>query len=180
TLTARLEYYFAGVGQFSVGAFRRDFENFFGGTTIPATPEFLQLYDLDPNVYGRYPIVTQYNLDRTVPMQGITVNYQQALKFLPQWARGVQAFANGSVQRMLGPTASANFPAFIPRTANWGASLNRQRFVLRLNWNYRGLQRRAPIAAGASIEPGTFTWWSKRLYRDVNAEYYFWKRFGVF
>ena len=40
TFNARLEYYLQGVGQLSVGAFRRDFENFFGSTTIPATPEF--------------------------------------------------------------------------------------------------------------------------------------------
>ena len=39
---------------FSVGAFRRDFENFFGSTMFDATPEFLALYGLDPALYGRY------------------------------------------------------------------------------------------------------------------------------
>jgi iron complex outermembrane receptor protein len=179
TFNTRLEYYFAGVGQLSVGAFRRDFENFFGSTTFRPTDEFLELYSLDPDVYGAYPVVTQHNIDSTVRMQGLTLNYKQALTFLPRWARGVQIFANGSAQRLLGP-ASANFPAFIPKTASWGFSLNRERFNLRANWNYRSHQRRAAIAAGSSIEPGTYTWWSKRLYVDLSGEYTLYKRIALF
>ena len=178
-VNVRVEYYLQRVGQISVGAFRRDFENFFGSTTIPATAEFLELYDLNPGVYGQYPVVTQTNLDRSVRMQGITLNYRQPLTFLPAWARGLQLYANGSAQRLLGP-ASANFPGFVPRTANWGFSLTREKYSLRANWNYRGAQRRAAIAAGSSIEPGTFTWWSKRLYVDVNAEYTFRRNLAVF
>jgi iron complex outermembrane recepter protein len=179
TFNARLEYYFEGVGQISIGGFRRDFENFFGATTFNATPEFLALYSLDPALYGEYEVATQHNIESTVRTQGLNVNYKQALTFLPSWARGVQIFANGSAQRLLGP-ASTNFPGFIPRSASWGFNLARKNYNLRANWNYRGHQRRAPIAAGASIEPGTYTWWSKRLYLDVSGEYYFWKRFAVF
>ena len=59
-------------------------------------------------------------------------------------------------------------------------SLNRPGYSLRANWNYRGRQRRNAIAAGPSIEPGTFVWWSKRLYLDLSADYTFYKRFAVF
>jgi iron complex outermembrane recepter protein len=182
SINVRLEYYLQGVGQLSVGAFRRDFEDFHGNTTLASTPEFLELYGLDPNTYGAYPIVTQHNIDSTVRMQGINGNYKQALTFLPHWARGVQVFANASAQRLMGP-ASANFAGFIPRTYSWGASLNRARYNLRANWNYRGIQRRNSIAnpgPNTSIEPGTYLWWSKRLYLDVNAEYYFYKRFALY
>jgi TonB-dependent receptor len=179
SINARLEYYLQGVGQISLGAFRRDFEDFEGNTTIVATPEFFELYSLDPNVYGAYPVVTQHNIESTVRIQGVNANYKQALTFLPHWARGVQVFANASAQRLLGP-ASANFANFIPRTYSWGASLNRARYNLRANWNYRSKQRRNAIAAGQSIEPGTYTWWSKRLYLDINAEYYFYKRLAVY
>jgi iron complex outermembrane receptor protein len=182
TFNARLEYYLQGVGQLSVGAFRRDFENFFGSTTFASTPEFLELYGLDPAVYGIYPVATQYNISDGVRMQGINVNYKQALTFLPTWARGITVFANGSAQRLLGPAAS-NFPGFVPRTASWGASLTRARYSLRANWNYRGHQRRAAIAnpgPNTSIEPGTFTYWSKRLYLDLNAEVTVYKRFALF
>ena len=181
-LNARLEYYFEGIGQIMVGAFRRDFEDFEGNTTIPAgsaTSDFLELYDLDPSIYGGYPIVTQHNIESTVRIQGINASYKQALTFLPHWGRGVQVFANASAQRLMGP-ASANFAGFVPRTYSWGFSLNRAKYNLRANWNYRSKQRRNAIAAGPSIEPGTYTWWSKRLYLDVNAEYYFWKRLAVY
>ena len=76
-----LEYYFEGVGLFSVGAFRRDFENIFGNTTFNATPEFLAVYALDPAVYDTYDVVTQYNLDGVVRMEGYEFNYKQALTF---------------------------------------------------------------------------------------------------
>ena len=180
TFNARLEYYLEGVGQLAVGGFQRDFENFFGSTTLPATADFLELYSLDPNVYGRYPVVTQYNLDTSVRMEGLNLGYKQALTFLPRWARGVQVFANASTQRLLGAQGSANFPGFIPRTYSWGVSLNRERFSLRANWNYRSLQRRAAIANGASIEPGTYTWWSKRLYLDLNGEFSLTRRLSLY
>jgi hypothetical protein len=43
TFNVRLEHYFEGVGQISVGAFRREFENFFGNNTFNAKPELLAL-----------------------------------------------------------------------------------------------------------------------------------------
>ncbi len=180
TVNVRLEYYLQGVGQLSLAAFRRDFENFFGSTTLAPTPEFLELYSLDPTVYGGYPVVTQYNVDSTVRMEGVNLGYKQALTFLPRWARGVQVFVNGATQRLTGVQGSSNFPGFIPRTASWGVSLTREKYSLRANWNYRSLQRRNAIAAGNSIEPGTFTWWSKRLYLDLNGEYTLWKRIALF
>jgi iron complex outermembrane receptor protein len=182
TFNARLEYYFQNVGQITVSAFRRDFENFFGNTVFNPSPEFFEDYSIDPNIYANYPVATQYNIADTVRMQGISVNYKQALTFLPNFARGIQVFANGNAQRLLGP-ASSNFPGFVPRTASWGASLTRARYSLRANWNYRGHQRRAAIAnpgPNTSIEPGTFTYWSKRLYLDLNAEVKIYKRFALF
>jgi len=179
TVNARLEYYFVGLGQFSVGAFRRDFKNFFGNTVFRASPEFLAPYGLDPNVYGPYDVSTQYNLPSRVRMEGTNVNYKQALTFLPAWARGVQVFGNLSVQRALGE-AAADFSSYVPKTINWGASLTRERLVLNLNWHYRGRARAGQAAAGPSIEPGTYTWLAPRLVTDVVAEYRFTKKFSVF
>jgi len=178
TVNMRIEQYFEGVGQFSIGAFRRDFENFFGNTTFIATPEFLALYNLDPALYGDYDVQTQQNIPGTVRTQGFDVSYKQALTFLPRWARGVQVFANGSVQRLLGDETAA-FSGFIPRSASWGISFTREKYNARINWNYRGRQRNAPVT-GAGIEPGTFNYSSKRLYIDMLAEYYLWKRIGLF
>ena len=57
-------------------------------------------------------------------------------------------------------SAAANFAGYIPRSGSWGISLTRPGYNLRVNWNYRGRQRRAAVATGASIEPGTFNWGS--------------------
>ena len=62
TVSAALEYYFAKVGTVSVSAYRREFKNFFGTALLPATPGFLEIYSLDPAVYGDYQVSTQQNL----------------------------------------------------------------------------------------------------------------------
>ncbi len=174
----RLEYYFQRVGQISVGAFRRDFKNFFGSTTFTPSAEFLELYDLDPSVYGRYDVSTQYNITSRVRMEGYEFDYKQALTFLPPFARGVQVFANASAQRATGPAAD-NFTGYVPRTYNWGASLSREKFNLKMNWNYRGRQRRG-LVTGRGIEPSTYNWGSKRLYIDLTGDYALTKRITVF
>jgi TonB-dependent receptor len=175
----RLEYYFDRVGTFNVSAFRRDFTNFFASVRFPATPEFLGFYDLDPDEFGVYEVTTNHNLTSMVRMTGVEFDYKQALTFLPQWARGVQVFANASAQRATGEGA-ANFAGYAPRTANWGWSLNRPKYAVRMNWNYRSPQRRGLIAVGRSIEPNTYNWGSKRLYLDVSADYILNRRFTLF
>ncbi|MDO8544507.1 MAG: TonB-dependent receptor [Opitutaceae bacterium] len=179
TTKVSLEYYFERVGLLSAGAFRRDFENFFGGTIFAATPEFLAQYELDPVQWGRYDVSTQYNVQSIVRMEGFDVSYKQALTFLPQWARGVQIFANGAIQRATGD-AAANFANFIPKTAAWGISLHRPTYNLRVNWNYKGRHRRPAVAAGQSIEPGTYFWGAKRLFIDIIADYKLSKNLTLF
>ncbi|MFM9030828.1 MAG: hypothetical protein ACKOTF_09125, partial [Opitutaceae bacterium] len=176
---ARLEYYFEGVGQISAGVFRRDFRNFFGGTFFPATPEFLALYGLETATFERYEVATQENVRSGVRMTGVDFSYKQALTFLPSWARGVQVFANASAQRATGEAAE-NVAGYIPRSGSWGVSLTRERWNARVNWNYRGRQRRGLAGSGASIEPGTYNWGSKRLYVDVSGEYSLTRRVALF
>jgi TonB-dependent receptor len=179
TTKIRLEYYFEGVGQVSVGAFRRDFENFFGSTVFSPTPEFLALYGIDEATYGNYDVSTQYNIPGSVRMTGCEFDYKQALTFLPHFARGVQVFANATALRATGDE-NANFANYVPRSYNWGVSLTRPKFNVRANWNYRGLSRGSPVAVGRSIAPGTFNWTSKLLFLDLQGEYYIRKQFAVF
>jgi len=178
TTKVTLEYYFERVGLVSVGAYRRDFENFFGATGFEATPEFLALYSLDPGIYGDFEVTTQHNLASRVRMTGVDFNYKQALTFLPEWARGVQVFANASAQRATGAAAD-NFSGYVPRTYSWGVSLSRETYKLRANWNYRGRDRNNRIT-GRGIEPGTFIWESKRLYLDLSGERALGKRLALF
>jgi len=178
TFKLSLEYYFQRVGLISVGAFRRDFENFFGSTIFRATPEFLALYDLDAAQYGGFDVATTHNLSDNVRMEGYDVSYKQALTFLPPWARGVQIFANGAAQRATGEGAD-NFSGFIPKTAAWGISLTRPTYSLKVNWNYKSKHRRGAISGGG-IPPGTYQWGSKRLFVDIIAEYKLSRHFALF
>ncbi|MBE7537819.1 MAG: carboxypeptidase regulatory-like domain-containing protein [Opitutaceae bacterium] len=181
SMNVRLEYYFQGVGQISLGAFRRSFNNLFAGTLFRPTPEFLALYGLDEATYGQYDVSTQYNVDGKVYIQGLDFSYKQSLTFLPSWARGLQVFLNASAQR----TTGANLGSFtgvnsLPRSASWGVSLTRQKFNVQVNWSYRTRQRRAPVAAAPSIEPGMYNWIGERLFVDVMGEYHLWKRISAF
>ena len=169
TTKLRLEYYFQRVGAVSIGAYRRDFRNFFGSITYPATPEFLELYNLDPSEYGPYEVATNYNLSSRVRMTGLEADYKQALTFLPNWARGVQVFANASAQRATGD-ATSNFQGYVPRSGSWGVSLSRPAFNVKFNWNYRSAARLGAVT-GRGIEPGTYEWRSKKLLRDIYGEH---------
>ena len=179
SVSARLEYYFEGVGQVSAGGFQREFSNFFGNVVLRPTPEFLALYGLDPNVYGAYDVATNNNVTGTVRMSGADFSYKQALTFLPRWARGVHVFGNISVQRPTGGDATANFQSYIRRRAAWGYSLVREKFNFRMNWSFQDKNRGSALT-GTGLEPGTYQWQSSRLFLDVLGEYYFTKRVGVY
>ena len=90
----------------------------------------------------------------------------------------MQVFANGSAQRVVGDAAT-NFNGYIPRTGSWGIGLSREKYTVRLNWNYVGRARRGAIT-GRSIEPGTYNWGSKKSYIDLTGEYSLTRRFAVF
>ncbi len=175
----RLEYYFPGVGQLTFGVFRRDYIDFFGNTVVPATPAFLALYALDPDEYSAYDISTQYNVPGTTRMQGWDASYKQALTFLPNWARGVQVFANYSSRRTKARDLGSIGFNDIPYSGSFGASMSRARYNVRLNCSFRDDQRRN-LVSGNSIEPGTYVYTPARNTVDVLGEYTFWKRFAVF
>ncbi len=177
TTKVRLEYYFERVGQVSLGAFRRDFKNFFGSITTPATPEFLELYNLEPAVYGDYNVATNYNLRTKVRMTGLEADYKQALTFLPHWARGVQVFANASAQRAIGDE-NREFN-YVPRSGSWGVSLSRPRYNVKFNWNYRSPSRQGALT-GRGLQPETFEWKSKKMLRDIYADWLLTRHLGLF
>lgn len=180
TYRIRLEYYFRGVGQFSVGAYSRDYKNFFGQTSIEATPEFLALYSLDPSTYGDYSVTTQYNLPGTVRTTGWEMNYKQSLTFLPQWARGIQVFGNISFRHMQN-AVDMNVRGFydIPYSGSWGVSLTRPRFNVRANINFRARQRNGAVS-GTGIVADTFNYNPSYAKIDLLGEFRMTKNLSVF
>ncbi len=181
TTKIRFEYYFQGVGQVSVGAYRREFKDLFGGTVFKPTNDFLEQYGLDPSTYGRYDASTQENIAGNVRIDGIDFSYKQALTFLPNWARGLQVFANGASLHVTGPNITRFTAAqIIPRTGSWGLSLTRPKFNVRINWNYRGRQREGLVAESVSIGPGTYNWTGRRYSYDILGEYNLNRRLTAF
>lgn len=173
---ARLEWYFGTVGQLTGGFFIRDFTNFFDNVTTPVTPEFLATYGLDEQVYGQYPVATQVNNPANVRMTGLEFNYRQALTFLPGWVRGVQAFVNVTSQRA---KDTDDLQDMSPFSGNWGLSVTRPKWNLRISENYRG-QKRTGAITGTNIDPGTYSYFKKRLFIDVSGEYFLRRALGVF
>lgn len=169
TFKLTAEYYFRDVGLLSVSGFSRHVENFFAATDFAPTDEFLALYGLDPAVFGQYSARTQANLPGAVTVSGVDFNYRQPLSFLPHFARGVQVFFNGALQRVTGESADA-FSGYVPKTANWGVSLARERFTLRARWNYTGENRAAQIAVARGIPEGTYNWRAARLLLNLSGD----------
>ncbi|MDR1011388.1 MAG: TonB-dependent receptor [Opitutaceae bacterium] len=165
-----LEYYFKKVGLVSVSAFKRDYTDFFATSEFLVTPAILAMYGLDPALYENFMVRTQENLDDPVYTYGLELNYKQELSFLPHWARGVQVFANWSWLRISGAQANANFGSFIPRSGNFGVSLTRSKYNVRLNCNYTGRAKQA-LVTGNGIAEGTYRYRCERLYVSVQGEY---------
>ena len=57
-----------------------------------------------------------------------------------KWAKGLSVFANGTLLDYDGPR-EGDFGEMYEKTANWGLSYNRNRVVVRLNWNHTGRRK---------------------------------------
>jgi len=133
-----LEYYTSKGGMYSVGAFRKDIENFFGSGAKIATLEDLNAMDLDPRFLG-FEIRTKFN-SGTARVTGVEFSARQSLDRLGGWGRHFSVFINGTKLKLEG-SQSADFSTFIPTTANWGVIFRKDRVSMALRWNYRDTVR---------------------------------------
>ena len=172
-----LSYYPAFGGEISAGVFRKDIKDFFGSRTVDATAALMEQYGIDDMYADSGYVVTYLQNAGQARITGVEFNYRQPLKFLPPFARGVNVRYNLTQLHLAGNTLS-DFSAFIRRSQNWGISLDRPKFNLRLNWNYRGRQRQGII--GGAAEAGTYSYMAPRLTMDVDGEYRFSQRLGLF
>ena len=171
-----LEYYFEPAGVLSAGGFKKDISDFFGAITTLATPQLLSEYGLD-ETFSDYSFIYSQNVGDAM-VEGVELNYTQGLTFLPEWARGLQVFANLTSQRLLGD-ATADFSDFIRRNINWGISLSRPKYTVKLNWNHRGRQR-IGMLTGTGVPAGAYDYYAPRMFLDVNAEYRMTSRLALF
>ncbi len=165
------EYYFKSGGVVSAALFRKDVAGAFGTLTTSLTPELLQQFNLDPNYEG-WDLVSTFNVGEATRVNGIELNWQQRLTFLPGWAKGFSAFGNLTSLEIDGP-GFADLPT---KTANWGLSYSRGRVGFGLKWNYQGEYSIPLPTIGAEGE---------RLFKpfrtlDVNCEYRLNRHFSFF
>ncbi len=158
----------------------RNIQDFWGDITQPITSDLLEYYGLDPSVYGAdrgYTVATSRNVG-TATITGTEFEYRQNLNFLPGWARGLNVFANMTLQDLSG-NPEANFTGFIERTINYGVAFSRSRFTGRVNVNLRGREKLA-LFTGAGVEPGTYNYRAPNTFMDCHLEFRFTKRIAIY
>lgn len=157
-----VEYYTPHGGLLSAGVFLKEIKNFFGNAARIATPELLNELGLDPRFEG-WNIRTKFN-SGDARITGAEINIKHSLRMLGKWGSYFTLFANGTKLDLDGNQGAA-FTSFIPKSGNWGATFSRKRFVLTARWNYRGLDKRLPIAA---FGPNGYNYIKARTTLDVN------------
>ncbi len=173
TFTIGLDYYFSRNGSLTARAFSREIDKFFIDSVEPVSEALLSHYGLDVNSYDGYYVVTQTNSSSPATVEGLTVDYRQALTFLPRWARGISIYANATFQTLSGPGQDNLVDgngAFRPRLYKAGITLARKKYSLRAGWNYMG-RTKTGINTNTNVPEGTYTWLTERAQIDVGGEY---------
>jgi iron complex outermembrane recepter protein len=178
-----LEYYFDTGGVLSFGVFHKKISGFIDREVSPLTNELAALYGVDP-VY----VSLGYWVERTVnagdvDIKGYEVSLIQDLHFLPDWATGLSVFANATVLSTRGDYGEMQsqligtyVPGFVKQTLNWGVTLDRGPWDIRLKWNHRGKQMRDTGDVRGQFADRITDWnrfYDKRLTTDLNIEYRF-------
>lgn len=168
-----VEYYTQSGGILSGGVFLKEIKDFFGNVVVLATAEQLQELGLDPRYQG-WRVSTKFN-SGDARVTGAEFNWRQSLRQFGGWARYFTVFANGTKLKLEG-NRQADFTTFIPESANWGISFNRNRVSFTARWNYRGLDKRTAVP-----EYGTdaYQYFKARTTLDLNASYRFSKHLSL-
>lgn len=169
-----LETYNVKGGVGSIGLFSKQIKDFFGVLQTAATKETLAQYDIPeeyPDQYQGYTITTKRNVG-DAEVNGFEISYKQDLYFFPGWGKSLQAHFNYTELRLKGAN-TADFTGYTPRTLNWGVSLARPKFSLRVNVNNKSRIRSALQTASATIPADTYNWFPARTLVGADFEYRF-------
>jgi iron complex outermembrane receptor protein len=168
-----LEHYSTTGGVITAGVFLKEIRDFFGDQQRLATAADLEELGLDPRYLG-WELNSTFN-SGDARITGVELNLRQSLRPLGAWGRHLTVFANGTRLYLKG-NQQASFTTFIPKSANWGISGSYRRASLGLKWNYRGLDRRVPLAAfGAD----GYRYFKARTSLDIDAAYVLSRRFTL-
>ncbi|MBI4626824.1 MAG: TonB-dependent receptor [Verrucomicrobia bacterium] len=168
-----LEYYTDQGGVFSAGVFLKEIEDFFGTAVKIATAADLEEIGLDPK-YAGWNLSTKFN-SGAARITGVEFNIRHSLRAVGGWGRHFTVFGNATKLRLEG-NPYASFTSFIPETANWGVSFNRQRVSVMTKWNYRGLNK---LTALPALGPDGFLYLKARTTLDLNVGYQLTRRLSL-
>jgi iron complex outermembrane recepter protein len=170
--TARVMYYFEPVGSLGVGVFENDFKNFAQSARIPGAAADVGFTD---PFYADYTLIQKRNIPGTVIYRGATLEYSQALSFLPKPFNGFNVFANYtrtySQMRVPDPTqlhvsgSPYNFgwlPGIAPHVINYGVNYKYRRLMLGVKARWT-----ADMPTTSTYD----TWMQQNTKFDVSASY---------
>jgi TonB-dependent receptor len=175
-----LEYYAPTGTTVTAGMFYKEIEGFFATQNWAATPELIEEFNLQG--YDRIDtITTALNLDTTSTISGTEFTLEQPLAVLGDWAKGLRMRGNITALDLDGD-ASADFRNFIPKTGSLSLTYSVKPIVVMVKWNYRGTQRRAAQTGNqyGGAANSFYEFYRPRRDVDINVEYQFSKKFGMF
>ena len=172
------EYYFKSQGKISVGVFRKDIEDYiFTDSTGFVEP------GLDNGFQGQYEgyrLTTQSNRG-TARIDGLEVDFQKPLNFLPGWAKGFSFNANLTLLKTFGdygaatPIATNSLANFINQAANAGLGYRGYGFDLKAQVIYSG-----EYINVVNASPGLVNYYNPRTTWSWKSTYAFSNRMSLF
>jgi iron complex outermembrane recepter protein len=181
---ASIEYYFSRVGVLSASVYRKDFSNFFGTSTVPATADLLNSlgFSSDQVTYftqNNGTVTSKFNVG-SARVTGVQLDYKQSFdEILP--IPGFGAFVSGYSTHLVG-APNADFTNFISKAFNTGVSYANRKITARLNFNYRGTQRYGltTYTDSTGTKYNGYEYYKPRPQYDVDFEYRLTKNAGLF
>ena len=161
--TGRLAYYFEPVGSMAVTVFQNDIKD------SAITDEFSAAefgYENDPT-YANYRFISVGNRDGTTRVRGMTLEYSQALSFLPGVLKGLNV--SSSYTRTYASTIK---PGMVPHMLSGALSYRHRRLSLGVSGKWTDA---TPFSA-----TGNITYRKARTMLDANGGYQLTARTSVF
>ena len=167
---ASLQYYLEPSGVIGVSAYRLDVKDM-QVTGVTVDPEDV---GYNPADYAGYTFRSAQNLPGTSTNNGITLEYDQQLTFLPGALRGLGL--RGSITRIDPDGERVNMPKI---AANWGLRYSYGKFDIQLTGNAQGKYRTSALSNTPTTANNGILYHAARELWNVSASYKINKQFEV-
>ena len=173
-----LEYYFRPQGMISAGVFAKRIKNYIYTDSSQIVPTGAN--NGFQGQYEGYGITTSANGGRA-RINGLELNYQQQLTFLPGWMKGFGVYANFTKLETTGDnsgpstTAGGTLAGFLNKTGNLGVSYRGYGFDIRPQAVYRG-----SYLVSTSTDPSLVTYQRAKTTWSIKSRYALNRHLSVF